>query len=57
MMPGCRRSSSACTRRELPRAVGAPIGHGDRNEAVPFGADAILDLEAGTLEITEAGVT
>lgn len=40
----------------LPIAVGAPIGHGDRNEAVPFGADALLDLDAGTLEITEAAV-
>jgi len=37
-------------------AVGAPIGHGDRNEAVPFGAQAILDLDLGTLEITEAAV-
>jgi len=37
-------------------AVGAPIGHGDRNEAVPFGAEAILDLDAGTLEIREAAV-
>ncbi len=37
-------------------AVGAPIGHGTRNEAVPFGADAILDLDAGTLEITEPAV-
>ncbi len=42
--------------RPLPVAVGAPIGHGNRNEAVPFGADAILDLDAGTLEITEAAV-
>lgn len=37
-------------------AVGAPIGHGDRNEAVPFGANAILDLDAGTLEILDAAV-
>jgi muramoyltetrapeptide carboxypeptidase len=42
--------------RPLPIAVGAPIGHGNRNEAVPFGADAVLDLDAGTLEITEAAV-
>jgi muramoyltetrapeptide carboxypeptidase len=42
--------------RPLPVAVGAPIGHGNRNEAVPFGAEAILDLDAGTLEITEAAV-
>ncbi len=39
-----------------PTAVGAPIGHGDRNEAVPFGADSILDLDAGTLEILEPAV-
>lgn len=37
-------------------AVGAPIGHGARNEAVPFGARVVLDLDAGTLEITEAAV-
>jgi muramoyltetrapeptide carboxypeptidase len=41
----------------LPLAAGAPIGHGERNEAVPFGADSILDLDAGTLEITEPAVT
>jgi muramoyltetrapeptide carboxypeptidase len=39
-----------------PVAVGAPIGHGDRNEAVPFGAESILDLDAGTLEILEPAV-
>lgn len=39
-----------------PAAVGAPIGHGDRNEAVPFGADTILDLDAGTIEIQEPAV-
>ncbi len=37
-------------------AVGAPIGHGDRNEAVPFGADAILDLDRGTIEILDPAV-
>jgi muramoyltetrapeptide carboxypeptidase len=37
-------------------AVGAPIGHGDRNEAVPFGANAVLDLDRGTLEILDAAV-
>lgn len=41
---------------QLPIAVGAPIGHGDRNEAVPFGAQAILDLDAGTLDIREPAV-
>jgi muramoyltetrapeptide carboxypeptidase len=40
-----------------PVATGAPIGHGDRNEAVPFGGEAILDLDAGTLEILDAAVS
>jgi len=43
-------------RAAVPVAVGAPVGHGDRNEAVPFGGDAILDLDAGTLEIVDACV-
>jgi muramoyltetrapeptide carboxypeptidase len=41
---------------EKPVASGAPIGHGDRNEAVGFGAQAILDLDAGTLDIREPAV-
>lgn len=40
----------------LPAATGAPIGHGARNEAVPFAANCLLDLDAGTIEITEAAV-
>jgi muramoyltetrapeptide carboxypeptidase len=40
-----------------PAAVGAPIGHGDRNESVPFGAAAILDLDQQTFEIIEAAVS
>jgi muramoyltetrapeptide carboxypeptidase len=39
-----------------PVAVGAPVGHGDRNEPLPFGADSVLDLDAGTLEILEPAV-
>lgn len=39
-----------------PAAVGAPVGHGDRNEPLPFGAACMLDLDAGTLEITEPAV-
>ncbi len=39
-----------------PCAVGAPIGHGDRNEAVPFGAACELDLARGTLAILEGAV-
>lgn len=39
-----------------PVAVGAPVGHGTRNEPVPFGAISVLDLDRGTLEITEGAV-
>jgi muramoyltetrapeptide carboxypeptidase len=39
-----------------PVAVGAPVGHGDRNEPLPFGGECVLDLDAGTLEITEPAV-
>jgi muramoyltetrapeptide carboxypeptidase len=37
-------------------AVGAPIGHGERNEAVPFGGEAILDLDRCTFELVDAAV-
>lgn len=37
-------------------AVGAPVGHGTRNEAVPFGGEAILDLDRGTIEIVDPAV-
>ncbi|MEO8846020.1 MAG: LD-carboxypeptidase [Kofleriaceae bacterium] len=37
-------------------AFGAPIGHGDRNEPVPFGGNAVLDLDRGTLEILDPAV-
>ena len=40
----------------MPVAVGAPVGHGERNEAVPFGAACELDLDRGTLAITEPAV-
>ncbi len=39
-----------------PTVVGAPFGHGTRNEALPFGAACALDLDAGTFEILEAAV-
>lgn len=38
-------------------AFGAPVGHGDRNEPVPFGAAAILDLDRCTFEITDPAVS
>ena len=41
----------------LPAATGAPVGHGTRNEAIPFAAMCALDLEAKTLEITEPAVS
>lgn len=40
----------------IPAATGAPIGHGTRNEAVPFGARCVLDLDRRTVEITEPAV-
>lgn len=40
----------------VPVASGAPIGHGDRNEPVPFGAAAVLDLDRRTIEILDAAV-
>ena len=39
-----------------PFASGAPIGHGTRNEAIPFGAATELDLDRGTLAIVEPAV-
>jgi muramoyltetrapeptide carboxypeptidase len=39
-----------------PCAIGAPIGHGARNEAVPFGAACELDLDLGELAILEGAV-
>jgi len=40
----------------IPLAIGAPIGHGNVNEAVPFGARCVLDLDRKTFAITEAAV-
>jgi muramoyltetrapeptide carboxypeptidase len=40
----------------VPAADGAPIGHGRRNEAVPFGAACELDLDRGVLAIVEPAV-
>ena len=35
---------------------GAPIGHGRRNRAVPFGGRAALDFDRGTAELLEPAV-
>jgi muramoyltetrapeptide carboxypeptidase len=40
----------------IPVAVGAPIGHGTRNEAIPFGARCELDLDRGRFAILEPAV-
>lgn len=40
----------------MPAAAGAPLGHESHNEAVPFGATCELDLDRGTIAITEAAV-
>jgi len=40
-----------------PCAFGAPIGHGDRNEAVPFGAACELDLDRNVVAILEGAVS
>lgn len=40
----------------VPAAAGAPVGHGSRNEAVPFGALCELDLDRGVLAILEPAV-
>ena len=42
--------------RGIPLGVGAPLGHGALNEAVPFGAKSTLDLDRGTFEISDAAV-
>ncbi len=39
-----------------PCAFGAPVGHGDRNAAVPFGAACELDLDTQTLWIVDGAV-
>ena len=40
----------------VPAASGAPVGHGARNEAVPFGAPCELDLDRGAIAILEPAV-
>lgn len=42
---------------KIPLATGAPIGHGRLNEAVPFGARCVLDLDRRTFEITDPAVS
>jgi muramoyltetrapeptide carboxypeptidase len=44
-------------RLAVPVALGARIGHGDRNRALPVGVRAELDATAGTLVALEAAVS
>jgi muramoyltetrapeptide carboxypeptidase len=44
-------------RLDVPVALGAPIGHGDRNLALPYGARVRLDAGAGTLTALVAAVS
>jgi muramoyltetrapeptide carboxypeptidase len=40
----------------VPMVWGAPIGHEDRNLAFPQGVPAVLDADAGTVELRESAV-
>jgi muramoyltetrapeptide carboxypeptidase len=44
-------------RLQIPVALGAPIGHGARNLAVPYGTRVQLDAAAGTLTALEGAVS
>jgi muramoyltetrapeptide carboxypeptidase len=36
-------------RLNIPFVLGAPVGHGRHNHALPLGLQAVLDADAGTL--------
>lgn len=40
----------------IPGLAGAPLGHGSRNVALPFGGRATLDFARGTVELLDAAV-
>ncbi len=40
----------------VPTLFGVPVGHVDRNLALPFGVPAVLDADAGTLVLREAAL-
>jgi muramoyltetrapeptide carboxypeptidase len=41
----------------IPGLAGAPLGHGSRNVALPFGARATVDFARGTIELLDAAVS
>lgn len=43
-------------RLDIPVATGAPVGHGKRNRALPYGVQARLDADRGTLVTLEGAV-
>ena len=44
-------------RFRIPGLAGAPLGHGNRNVALPFGGRATIDFAGGTLELLDAAVS
>lgn len=44
-------------RLPIPVAIGAPVGHGRQNRALPYGSCAELDASAGTLAALEGAVS
>ena len=49
--------SERLSRLRIPVTTGAPIGHGGRNRALPYGVRAELDASAGTLRSLEGAVS
>jgi len=62
---GCKLASSTATevlrerlgRLRIPVVLGAPVGHGRRNRALPYGTRVELDADAGTLAALEGAVS
>ena len=44
-------------RLPIPVVLAAPVGHGDRNRALPYGVPVELDAQAGTLTALEGAVS
>jgi muramoyltetrapeptide carboxypeptidase len=44
-------------RLDMPVVLGAPVGHGSRNLALPYGVRVRLDAQAGTLVALEGAVS
>jgi muramoyltetrapeptide carboxypeptidase len=44
-------------RLRIPVVLGAPVGHGPRNRALPYATRVELDADAGTLAALEGAVS